>query len=309
MFTKDNLIDLPEGTVLKPGQRMVRVKDNIWIPVGVGGSSPAASSSVSVIDYYRCASVDTETNTWTGYWITEGQNGYQCSQQITQGLTFYQKAPEKGKIYSKDALIRVSYMYGLIPQNGMLLNFPFDKDYSTLPSGQSVQYIAGSRNYGIQGGIPYLKMDAITAQVTLTDVTPGFSVAFFVKPDSGVQQSSSDFILRYGQLSTHCLFGIQVKNDKFYFSGWNDDMETTIPATDVFMHLAFTFDGTTLKSYCNGAPYQSADKSSLTLPQTNVFQVGGSNMHFKMGQLYAYNRALTQQEVISLCSQYLEPGT
>ena len=52
-----NLIDLNGSVQLKPGQRMVRVAGNTWMPIGVGGNFMPGGTSGSSAEYYKCASV------------------------------------------------------------------------------------------------------------------------------------------------------------------------------------------------------------------------------------------------------------
>lgn len=65
-----NLIDFDGSVQLKPGQRMVRVSGNTWMPVGVGGNFMPGGTSGTSAEYYKCASVSSGASQPKGYNLT-----------------------------------------------------------------------------------------------------------------------------------------------------------------------------------------------------------------------------------------------
>ena len=95
---------------------MVRVSGSTWMPVGVGGNfMPGASQGTggTSAEYYKCASVDTEAKTWTGYKaVFDSSAGtWSFESGVTSGLTYTSVTPVVGGIYSEDALVIVSLLY------------------------------------------------------------------------------------------------------------------------------------------------------------------------------------------------------
>ena len=63
-------------------------------------------------EYYKCASVDTEAKTWSGYKAVQQENGgYTFEETVTTGLAYTSVTPVVGSIYSADALVKVEYLY------------------------------------------------------------------------------------------------------------------------------------------------------------------------------------------------------
>ena len=94
----------------KAGDKGLLVNNKFFIPF-------AKSSGGGSADFYKCASVDTEAQTWTGYKAVfdSGAGTWSFESNVTEGLTYTSVTPEIGGIYSADALVIVSLLYSGTP--------------------------------------------------------------------------------------------------------------------------------------------------------------------------------------------------
>ena len=109
-------------------------------------------------EYYKCASVDTEAKTWSGYKAVfdSGAGTWSFESEVTEGLTYTSVTPETGGIYSADALVIVSLLYSGTP----VLTSPTGMtDYSN-----EEWEISASGNYGAY--YPWKAFDGITDPMT-----------------------------------------------------------------------------------------------------------------------------------------------
>ena len=58
------------------------------------------------MEFYKCASVDTENKTWTGYKAVLTDGVYSFEGTVTEGLSYSVITPEVGKVYTADALVK-----------------------------------------------------------------------------------------------------------------------------------------------------------------------------------------------------------
>ena len=140
---------------------MVRVAGSTWMPVGVGGNfMPGASQGTggTSAEYYKCASVDTSANTWSGYKaVFDSSTGtWSFESDVTAGLTYTSVTPIVGGIYSADALVIVSLLYTGTPT-------------LTSPTGMTSESsdeweISASSNYTTY--YPWKAFDGITSPMT-----------------------------------------------------------------------------------------------------------------------------------------------
>lgn len=88
-------------------QKGLLINNKFFIPFAE--SSEGGTSA----EYYKCASVDTEAKTWSGYKAvfdsTAGTWSFESG--VTSGLTYTSITPVVGGIYSADALVNVSFLY------------------------------------------------------------------------------------------------------------------------------------------------------------------------------------------------------
>lgn len=100
-----------EGAVLlfsEDGETLVaKHPDGTFSEIGSGSSGGTSA------EYYKCASVDAEAKTWSGYKAvfdsTAGTWSFESG--VTEGLAYTSVTPIVGGIYSADALVIVSLLY------------------------------------------------------------------------------------------------------------------------------------------------------------------------------------------------------
>ena len=107
----------------KVGQRLVKV-GNTFMPVGFGGNfEPGSASSGIAMKFYKCASVDTENKTWSGYEAHQDAIGIWTFSDTEMSLTYGDYfTPVVGKVYDATASIVISTLFdGMITQNTVFL--------------------------------------------------------------------------------------------------------------------------------------------------------------------------------------------
>ena len=80
----------------------------------IGAASDSSLAPLSCgCTYYKCASVDTEAKTWSGYKAVfdSGTGTWSFEDTVTDGLTYTSVTPTVGGIYSSDALVNVAFLY------------------------------------------------------------------------------------------------------------------------------------------------------------------------------------------------------
>lgn len=104
----NNIIHLNQTQVLYPGQRVIKI-GSYYFPVGFGNSYSTS------MNFYKCASVDIQTQTWTGYKAISQGSYYYFEETATEGLSYLGNTIEIDKIYSSDGLIEIANLF-----NGLL---------------------------------------------------------------------------------------------------------------------------------------------------------------------------------------------
>ena len=94
----------------KAGDKGLLVNNKFFIPFAE--SSEGGSGGGTSAEYYKCASVDTEAKTWSGYKaVFDSTAGtWSFSDTVTEGLSYIGITPVVGKIYSADTTIQVGYI-------------------------------------------------------------------------------------------------------------------------------------------------------------------------------------------------------
>lgn len=101
-YTQTNLVSVNPADV-PAGSLAMKVGDLVFV------NANAVSHET---DFYKCASVDTTTNTWTGYKAVLTDGSYIFEVTATTGLTYGGAyTPTVGSIYDDGASIQVAKMY------------------------------------------------------------------------------------------------------------------------------------------------------------------------------------------------------
>lgn len=105
---------------------------------------PQEVSTVAQL-FYKCASVDTSTMTWTGYLAVQSSAGLAFNEQITQGLTYTQNlVPAVDNVYSKYCTYQITGYWNVLQDTTLSIaaqNTALDQTTSTLSmQTQSASY-------------------------------------------------------------------------------------------------------------------------------------------------------------------------
>ena len=320
-MNQNNLIDLQTGTTIKPGQRLIRIKGGVWLPVGIGSKyTPGSAGTQSATRYYKCASVDTSAKTWTGYRAVLNGGVYTFENTVTTGLSYTSVTPQVGSIYSADALVYVDSLYTGIPTDGLVFYAPLVENKTTAETGQILTK-SGDITYSTYGNMPYVQMTKEAAIYTedTSDIP------------SGSQCRTWSFYIKFNSIDTNAYFmGLSSKSlgtaNWYYFylntnlniclTGYSDD--NGFPAVinkDTWYHICLTYCGKVCSAYINGI-FASDFATANDLPKTSTyFMMGNTPYHFFNNRAYEgadcclssvriYNRVLNASEIAALASEF-----
>ena len=250
-----NTVDLPSNVILKPGQRLIRIKGSNWIPVGIGGSGLPSSNTTS-IEFYKCASVDTLSKKWSGYKVTLTDGSYTFETIATENLEYTAVTPKVGYIFSSDALISISNIYCGIPLDNLVFYASVSNNTDRSETGQLIKTI-GTPEFIVEDGIPCMKISDSNSYVLLPqqDILPlGNSVrtiSFWTKLLSS-SDSTTFYPMGYGENDTKAAILPIIGN-----TGWSvDTFEYSVSydcsIDNTWHHYAATYDGSILAIYMDG---------------------------------------------------------
>ena len=154
----------------KLGQKGLLLDNKYFLPL-VEGSGSA--------EYYRCASVDTSTKTWTGYKAVLNDGIYTFESTVTSGLTYSQgKEPQVGYIYTNDASIGIRYL-PVSNEEGIISLVHFDGNLSAYPYGSyggSPEFVTGK--FGQAAKIATSSL--VTTPLTTSQFSGDFTIDMWV---------------------------------------------------------------------------------------------------------------------------------
>ena len=264
-------------------------------------------------EYYKCASVDTEANTWSGYKAVQQENGgYTFEETVTTGLTYTTITPVVDSIYSADCMILVGYMVpadtAVIPDSPLLLYMPLQTDVSAT-TGQNPNNI-NNVTFTTNQGIPCAYFDSSAyidagngippTQNTAGNVSATFS--FWAKLDSGYDGGYT--------FSNYNTIHFVLYADKLVFSrDGGFSIEVNVNAT-VWHNYTVLFEGSKCFIYIDGVKMAEADNTQ-TIINTYTFYISCfgnymSSPRFK-GHLTAfryYDASLSEAEILALAKEF-----
>lgn len=265
--------------------------------------APVVGNSMS---FYRCASVDTSTQTWTGY-LYDVTN--QALSAAVTNLTYTSAvAPVVGSYYSEDGVLEISPF----SQDKLVFYAPLNTASSSAATGQSFTINGNSIVYGTVDGVPcatfdgssYIQFSDETLPVLKNDVT----YSCFMKATNPIR--TNDTVCCYGlnsegkqfrllALGQNTAGGVDFAGDAAYLS----DIEVS-----GWKHLAFVCSNGQPFLYLNGeiiAPDYNVLWSSVSTQLNGVATIGteirngSSTWPFigSMAELKMWKRALSQAEI------------
>ena len=303
----------------KLGQKGLLLDNKYFMPLVEGGGGSA--------EYYRCASVDTETHTWTGYKAVLNGGVYTFENTVTQGLVYTSITPVIGNIYSTDALVKVSNIYtgNTIPTDGLVFYAPLKENKETAETGQ------GITNYGNpvfeisdgRRGVLFNGGNYIATNNPASSVFTGFTKEISYGCWLRTNLPNTDENLRAFSCSeSNKGFTIQIKPDITYSAlALNSNWYTltffnTEDYVNKWVFLLSVYDATGMKLYRNTELVMTSSEiggADILFPDYS-FVIGaepnpqGIEYFLKgyVSDVIVYNKALSHTEIMNLYNATLE---
>ena len=297
---RENFADsvVKSGSVLlfsEDGEKLVaKLPDGTFKEIGGSG------------EYYRCASVDTSTKTWTGYKAVLNDGVYTFEDTVTQGLAYTSVMPQVGNIYSADAMARVAYLYDGIPSEGLIFYAPlkesFESSAGTLYADLCLELSNATfennhvefpsvQNYAFYKDVAENMMNPLT--VSYWGRSDGTSVYVKVSRTlSNTDTGDNGDILVTISNGTFTITEAYVKNM----------LETETQTNDALHHFCYVHTDSTVKAYKDGVLLDQAE-STLQYTTGRSHIVIASRGNGAMAGVRVYNRALDASEVSVLANE------
>lgn len=280
-----------EGTTPIPSGEPIDISGCYLYATGV--SEPNYNSINMSKNFYKCVTVDTTNNTWTGnVALINSENGaWEFSDIVTSGLTYNKVVPTVGNTYDENCTFKVSDFY-----LGYDRTFYWKGNSWTIDTQQ--QYTStGSINYEPSSyGMPGFNFGGGKITFASSSFAPSKNKARtfsfkFVRTNVG----QTSYLVDYG--------GFQI-----IFNGLN--VKVTIDGTDLFdifvdanywsyYTYTFIYDGNgTLTMYQNGNVLQTVTGLNLNTTENTSFNIGpldGVICEYKV-----FNYALSAEEISQL---------
>ena len=312
---QENLIST--SVQYKVGQRLVKV-GSIFLPVGFGGNFEPGKGGGTVsssMKFYKCASVDTENKTWTGYELVLEDGVYIVSDTLTEDLIYTGFTPKVGNSYTADTLLMCN-IYG-IPNDGLV--FYASLKGNTQDVAETGQAFTANKaiTHTVVQGIPCIYVDDFTGYFEATNLPASNSsrtVSCWVKRNEQFQGSEATFFA-YGKAdSTYqsidfCFvdnyLGVDCYHGQLHDNTYIDQTE--------WHNVVFTYtkETNTVGLYVDGKrTYNSTwERVPNTSVPCNVYIGVGSSGDWPFGQGYLsacriYDRVLSQDEITMLSQEF-----
>lgn len=296
------------------GDKGLLVNGKYFIPV-------TNESSGAVASYYKCASVDTEAKTWSGYKAVLNNGVYTFESTVTSGLTYTSVTPVVGNIYSADALAKVSSLYQGIPLDGLVFYASLSESKTTTETGELIEEY--NAEYTVKNGIPcfhstqngYLRIRNLEEFRNAYNAGT-FSCSFFSMFESGSARTGFTFIGSNNR-STYPLAAGSTNLSQADNGIWEAP-----EYTNEMIHVVFTSSQYSLKVYVNGEKVGEGHLYTPSIIETNALTIGALPAAWEidnapdvekyigyMGAVRFYNRSLEESEIIALASEFTILGS
>ncbi|MDD3153488.1 MAG: LamG domain-containing protein [Victivallaceae bacterium] len=292
-----------QGGALAAGATLWNIKSAVDAITTGGGSS----------DYYRCASVDTTAQTWTGYKAVLTDGVYSFESTVTTGLTYTSVVPVVNSIYTADALVKIGSLWTGIPTDGLMFYAPLDQSHTMAGTGQTLN-VVGAVSYTTENNVPcavfagnagiYAALNGQYASASISlwaksDATGGvaYPVVAMLGTSSYNQSSNTNTVMLYDTTANLCAGDVVT----------NLQTENPLPSLS---HIVYTYQNNERKLYVNGTLIASDTASSGTVIAdyvaigcTSYGLNGSQGYNGKIARVRVYNRALSADEVQKLYNE------
>lgn len=266
-------------------------------------------------EFYLCTSVG--SGTWTGRKAVLINGAYVFDSTETSGLKYSAVTPVVGYIYSADTLIRVSYLYGQIPTNGLVFFDALNVQRQTAETGQPLNFI-GNPEFSVYSGIPCCKFDT-DKSIYLSASDFNISSKWTMSIWACMENTKRREIVAIGdsERSDNVSFVIalnpkNIGGEAICFSPANGqtDAVSVYGGNLKWRNYCATFNENICKFYVNGEMVSSYTVSKTFSPSLERFSIGtDTSLSSLSGIAYlagvrVYNRALSEDEVKILASEF-----
>lgn len=304
-YTTENLVPIATPA---HGTPAIRIGDQVF-PLTVSGGGGGAT------DFYKCATVDTANQTWTGHKAVFSGGVYSFESTATTGLTYTVATPEVGKTYSGNALVIVENLWQGMPFSGLIR-------YAPLSAGAAVD----EKGYGLttepdvtfvtDGGIPCAFFNDDPGYIGYTSSVPDLSawtLSFWMKTiadagDAYVTLSDGNYGEGGGEIWLY-LTGAgrcAISNG----SAYDAEIIEVNGLSSAWHHFVAVWTGTVFRLYIDGTQQGSDTAASYSASGAYLYvnslqrAPGAVRGHGKYAALRLYDRALTASEITALAGEF-----
>ena len=259
-------------------------------------------------DFYKCASVNTSNQTWTGYKAILVNGAYNFQQTVTSGLSYGDGfIPIVDKIYTDGALAIISGLYSGLPIADI---FDATLTSSQTVSGETIIVFDGNVSFNVtQNGIAGAYLDYGCLKYPLTDIPSAFTLAGWIKTSG-----SGGFLLAIGKDGYSSAVGLWIDYSGYVHIEYGTGGESpySVDMSGAWHHFALT-KSEAVTMYIDGIQRITGTNPSLNVTEKAVY-IGGIRRSGEDAADYVvpgyystvrlYSRVLSSTEIASLASEY-----
>lgn len=313
-----------DGTTATPSGEAETITDTGLFPTGMDEPAYNGGGGGSC-KYYKCASVDTTTQTWSGYELVLTDGVYSVSETLTTGLSYAGFIPEQNMIYNSDTTVRIGRYYNpdLIPDD-YVFYAPLSAASDTAETGQTLT-TDGSITYQTFNGIACAYFNGSGTRIysssfsTISGSQPS-TMSFWVYVTGKGGSNWDAMFMMFGTWSNsravatlsysaeHCKrIRAQAQDGESV-----DYVPSSESILDKWYHVTYVVDESYEYLYINGDLVGTSTNNSIdTISDGYPVVMGGSerdvsdrNLIGYLAGCRIYNRALTQEEITALASEF-----
>lgn len=252
--------------------------------------------------YYKCASVDTASKTWTGYKAVLTDGVYSFEETVTEGLTYGNSfTPSVNVIYNQDATVRVQKLFNGVDET-LVFHAWLDAEAATAETGQAMT-ASGNVQYTTVNGRDCAYFDS--ARLTVDDISK--------LPVNGSNMTVAgwfnfayiydfNFLFGYGD---ECVIRAYENKVQFVYNSGGFRYISSPIESNVWYHVAGTWNGSVATLYVNGVSVNTST-SAVNFDASRPLTIGASdrsgNGKGYVSDIRIYNRCLTAEEIAELAN-------
>ena len=307
-----NVTTIPSGYIASAQELTVPLASSatvaggiVTIPAGyVASAYTVSAGGGGATDFFKCATVTSGGSTWIGYKAVLSGGVYTFESSVTSGLSFGAGfTPEVGKVYADGALVIVSDLFGIIPDD-MVLYVPLSSSSATAETGQPLTFGGTGFSYSTVNGIPCCNFSGagyVDVDLSGTDGMPtgNFTISYWVK------FTGSDWGIIYTQIGLNT----SVDSTSLSFGNYTEWGVGATTNTANWHHFAVTRENNTIKVYLDGE-LANSDTQSLYI-EGYMCRIGAHNAYSDaypfvgyLAGLRVYSRTLSAAEIASLAAEF-----